>query len=465
MCITKAKKSVTIIVTIAIILFSCNTWDEYKVRYKDSIRSVEIENVERLKKCKTPSNGYKIYKCPKCGLKKYVPFTCKCRLCTSCGTKAANQWANEIHHKLLKVPHRHVIFTISDKLRELLRDPKYQKILFMASKITMEEMVASSNKKSKQKIKLKIGMIQVLQTYGADIKWNPHVHCIVTEGGFDRKGNWIHTYYMPYKFWRKKWQYLLLTMLKKEMPKCKENSDFINMLFKNNPEGFVINGERRFEKGEGWNMARYIGRYIKHPPIGESRITAFDGKQVTYWYKDSETKKIITVTMEKFEFIRLLLSHLPEKNFKIVRYVGIYSRRGYKHRQTEFHDSEMIFIKKSWREEIKKTFSYDPLICPDCNIEMELIEICYEGTQSYPTEEPPPVEPPSNIKLCQQERIRLIVALIIDNQNGKGASIEKVVSEAAKKGIDREQVLGDIERLKVRGEVYEPKSDEIKYVF
>ena len=465
MCITKAKKSVTIIVTIAIILFSCNTWDEYKVRYKDSIRSVEIENVERLKKCKTPSNGYKIYKCPKCSIKKYVPFTCKCRLCTSCGTKAANQWADEIHHKLLKVPHRHVIFTISDKLRELLRDPKYQKILFMASKITMEEMVASSNKKSKQKIKLKIGMIQVLQTYGSDIKWNPHVHCIVTEGGFDRKGNWIHTYYMPYKFWRKKWQYLLLTMLKKEMPKCKENSDFINMLFKNNPEGFVINGERRFEKGEGWNMARYIGRYIKHPPIGESRITAFDGKQVTYWYKDSETKKIITVTMEKFEFIRLLLSHIPEKNFKVVRYVGIYSRRGYKHRQTEFHDGEMIFIKKSWREEIKKTFSYDPLICPDCNIEMELIEICYEGTQSYPTEEPPPVEPPSNIKLCQQERIRLIVALIIDNQNGRGANTEKVVSEAAKKGIDREQVLGDIERLKVRGEVYEPKSDEIKYVF
>jgi len=313
--------------------------------------------------------------------------------------------------------------------------------------------------------KLKIGMIQVLQTYGADIKWNPHVHCIVTEGGFDGKGNWIHTYYIPYKFWRKKWQYHLLTMLKKEMPKCRETNIFIDLLFKNNPEGFVINGERRFEKGEGWNMARYIGRYIKHPPIGESRITAFDGKQVTYWYKDSETKQIKTISMEKFEFIRLLLSHIPEKNFKIVRYVGIYSRRGYKHRQTEFHDGEMIFVKKSWREEIKKTFSYDPLICPNCNIEMELIGIYYEGTESYPTEEPPPVEPTPNIKLCQQERIGLIVGLIIDNQNGRGATIEKVISEAGKKGIDREQVLGDIEHLKVRGEAYEPKSGEIKYVF
>jgi hypothetical protein len=100
---------------------------------------------------------YKIYKCPQCGTKKYVPFTCKSRLCTFCGTKAANEWAGRIHHILLKVPHRHVVFTVSDKLRELLKNPKYQKVLFAASKITMEEMVASSNKKSKNKTKLKIG--------------------------------------------------------------------------------------------------------------------------------------------------------------------------------------------------------------------------------------------------------------------------------------------------------------------
>jgi hypothetical protein len=462
---TKAKKSVTITVTIAIILFSCNAWDDYKVRYKDSIRSVEIENVERLRKCKTPKNGYKTYKCPECGTIKYVPFTCKCRLCTSCGTKAANQWADEIHHKLLKVPHRHVVFTIPDTLREVFRNPKYQKVLIAASKITMEEMIASSNKKSKKKIKLKIGMIQVLQTYGADMKWNPHVHCIVTEGGFDRQWNWIHTYYIPYEYWRKKWQYKLLTMLKKEMPRCRENSVFIDMLFQNYKKGFVMNGERRFEKREGWNMARYIGRYVKHPPIAESRIMNFDEDQVTYWYVDSETKIRKTVTMDKFEFIRLLLSHIPEKNFKIVRYVGIYSRRGYRHRQTEFHEGEIILIKRSWREEIKRTFDYDPLICPRCKIEMELIGTCYEGTESYPTEEPPPVEPPPNIKHSQQERMRLIISLIIENQNGRGASIEKVVSEAAKRGIDKEQVLCDFQHLKMRGEVYEPKTGEIRCVF
>ncbi|MDO8726051.1 MAG: hypothetical protein Q7J35_08285, partial [Candidatus Methanoperedens sp.] len=76
-----------------------------------------------------------------------------------------------------------------------------------------------------------------------------------------------------------------------------------------------------------------------------------------------------------------------------------------------------------------------------------------------------PVEPPPNIKFSQQERMQLIIALIVKNQNGSGASIEKVVSEAEKRGIDQEQILYDFQHLKMQGNVYEPKSGEIRYVF
>jgi hypothetical protein len=72
----------------------------------------------------------------------------------------------------------------------------------------------------------------------------------------------------------------------------------------------------------------------------------------------------------------------------------------------------MVFIKRSWREEIKKTFDYDPLLCPDCNIEMELIDICFEGRESYPTGRTPPVEPPPIHQYSQQERMQLIITLI-----------------------------------------------------
>jgi len=169
--------------------------------------------------------------------------------------------------------------------------------------------------------------------------------------------------------------------------------------------------------------------------------------------------------MEKFEFIRLLLTHIPENNFKIVRYVGVYSRRGYKHRQTEFHEGEIIFIKRSWREEIKKTFKYDPLICPYCETEMELIGTCFEGTESYPTEEPQPVEPPSDHKYSQHDRILFITSLIKNNQNGRGVSIEKVISEAVKIGMGREQAISYIEHLKQYGSAYEPIKGEIRCAF
>jgi len=75
---TKAKKSVIITITIALILFTYSTWEDYQIKYKESLRQVEIENVERLRLCRKPQNGYLIFECPECGARKYVPFTCRC---------------------------------------------------------------------------------------------------------------------------------------------------------------------------------------------------------------------------------------------------------------------------------------------------------------------------------------------------------------------------------------------------
>ena len=96
---------------------------------------------------------------------------------------------------------------------------------------------------------------------------------------------------------------------------------------------------------------------------------------------------------------------------------------------------------------------------------MELIGICYEGTESYPTEEPAPVEPPSDYQYSQQDRIRFIISVIKDNQNGRGASIEKVISEVTKIGLNREQAISYIEHLKNNGYAYEPINGEIKSAF
>lgn len=73
------------------------------------------------------------------------------------------------------------------------------------------------------------------------------------------------------------------------------------------------------------------------------------------------------------------------------------------------------------------------------------------ATSYHVVEQPEPL--PQNRKLGQQERRQLIITLIKENQIENGASIQKVVSEATKKGIDYEQVLSDIQHLKREGRI------------
>jgi hypothetical protein len=74
-------------------------------------------------------------------------------------------------------------------------------------------------------------------------------------------------------------------------------------------------------------IARYIGRYLRHPAIAESRISEFnvETNMVTYWYEEGGAKKF--VSLPALEFIDRLVRLIPDKNFKLIRYYGLYSRR------------------------------------------------------------------------------------------------------------------------------------------
>ena len=57
-------------------------------------------------------------------------------------------------------------------------------------------------------------------------------------------------------------------------------------------------------------MIRYIGRYIRHPAVAESRIEDYDGKEVRFWYEDYDGNKHY-VTMNVEEFILAVIDHIP----------------------------------------------------------------------------------------------------------------------------------------------------------
>ena len=53
-------------------------------------------------------------------------------------------------------------------------------------------------------------MVVGLHTFGRDLKWNPHIHMLLTEGASGNFTEWHKITYFPYPMLRRKWQTALL---------------------------------------------------------------------------------------------------------------------------------------------------------------------------------------------------------------------------------------------------------------
>jgi hypothetical protein len=72
----------------------------------------------------------------------------------------------------------------------------------------------------------------VLHPYGKELNLNPHVHVLLTEGGLTKAGVWVSVSFLEYDVLRRIWQYQLLTMVKRVLPRSLENRCLIDRLFR-----------------------------------------------------------------------------------------------------------------------------------------------------------------------------------------------------------------------------------------
>jgi hypothetical protein len=347
-------------------------------RYESSLWESIVESVEKMLSCKEPSNGYAEYICTHCGTKKKCAFTCKGRFCTSCGKKYTDEWVQRTVDELIDVPHRHLVLTVAEELREVLFwHRSLLKVMMDSAAQTALEVLQS------RKSEVVPGILVVVHTFGRDLKFNPHVHLLMTEGGL-RGGQWEPIPFLPYALLRKKWQYHLLTEIKGCWAESREDSRFIDRLFKDNVQGFYVNGESQMTSSR--YAARYIGRYIARPALAEHKITSYDGEWVTFWYESHEEKRRVYRRLEAREFIERLIDHIPLKGFKMVRHYGLYARRSkgiaweILNKCCYFLQQRFAFLSApakvlGWRQRLIQTFGQDPLLCPRCGQEMELWRI------------------------------------------------------------------------------------------
>ncbi|NMC61576.1 MAG: transposase, partial [SAR324 cluster bacterium] len=114
-----------------------------------------------------------------------IAFSCKKRgICPSCAAKRAVLFAEHLASEVLKpVPHRHVTWSIPKIIRPYFKyDRANNGILYSAAWSTVKEMYQALVPNSLP------GAAMVLQTSGEALRFNPHLHSLVTDGAFTNDG-------------------------------------------------------------------------------------------------------------------------------------------------------------------------------------------------------------------------------------------------------------------------------------
>ena len=113
--------------------------------------------------------------------------------------------------------------------------------------------------------------VSLFLVFIAIVKWNPHIHALISEGGAGNITPWRPVKHFDYNFLRNAFRKVLLEQLTS-----------------------LIGPSFRKVKNE---------MYTRH-----------------------EDNKTVTETIPALDFIQKLIVHIPEKHFKMLRYYGVYAK-------------------------------------------------------------------------------------------------------------------------------------------
>lgn len=373
-------------ITIKHILQDNNNWQRFYKKHSALIREAIPWNIEKVLNCRSGNLGFHRYQCPDCDHSITVPHSCKSRLCSSCGTIATDNWVSSSLNDFLDVPYQHLIFTVPSQIRSLILFNR-KLLLNLLFKSASKTILSWTN----QNKSYTPGFIMVLHSFGSDLKFNPHIHVLITCGGLSLDNSkWIPNFYISHQALKSIWRFHIInslrTLFKNHSLIPSDKALFSNYTSFNNFLNTLYQKTWFVHLGKSLDNAsftiRYIGRYTKRPVIAEGRITSYDGKYVQFFFKDKYSNKTLFLNFTVDKFIALLIRHIPDKHFRQIRYAGIFASR-VKSSLTAIARNLLFQIKPSsakiisWRERIINFTGKDPLLCPKCFKQMFLTSIAY----------------------------------------------------------------------------------------
>jgi Putative transposase/Transposase zinc-binding domain len=358
-------------------------WDEFQHAHPRYQTSYYDGLVAKMLGCGNPEQMGDIeYRCLQCGQGKHlVSMSCQSSLCLRCAKVYVDNWGSQVSKVLHEgVIYRHIILTVP----AMFRTTFYHNAAVLLSALRRCGVQCLDDFWSEVRGKaLRGGSIVVIHTHGRNGHYHPHRHLIATSGGYDGQGErWEHVHYLPYALLRRKWQWHLLTMLRKTL-----DTDAINQLvdgcFRQYPNGLVTNVQKGQVPSQSQSLARYVAKYVVSPPIAVRRIDRDDGERVTDHDRSHRSERVEHETVDVDTFIGRMVQHTLPKGFKRMRYDGVQATKTFAKGKVVIQaalakgegvvqGAGKIIARLTYRQRYAQSTGRDPLICPHCRGEMGL---------------------------------------------------------------------------------------------
>ncbi len=340
----------------------------------------KIKAVNAIIKCRTSALGGHVDACDQCGSIRISYNSCRNRHCPKCQFLAKEKWLQNRIKELLPVQYFHVVFTIPDDLNLIMLNNQKEmyQIFFKAASQTIIDL-------ANDKFKAKTGMLAILHTWGQNLSYHPHLHCVVPGGGLSANTQkWIHSkkkYLMPVKIMSAVFKGKFMEFFKKayedhilkfpgEISDYSDRRKFKYLLDSLYSKNWIVYTKKPFGGPE--KVLKYLGRYTHRIAIANKRLLKYEDGNVSFsWkdYKDNSKKKVMTLKAD--EFIRRFLLHILPNGFFKIRYFGIFSNRVRKEMTKicrKILNVNEIFggTVKDWKEFMLELTGLDIRICPCC---------------------------------------------------------------------------------------------------
>jgi hypothetical protein len=313
---------------------------QFLERFKAILSYQQLKAFRAVLRCRTAALGGHKDRCVGCAYEPPISFnSCRSRCCPKCQAHARRRWLEAQQRDLLNTNYFHVVFTLPHELNPLaLTTPRrFFDLLFEASSQTLLEVAADP-----RRLGAEIGFLSILHTWSSNLLAHYHIHCVVPAGGLSADhGRWIHTshplFLLPIPtlrtVFRDKFLDGLRQLYRKDMlhrrgpaADFRDQDWFVELTARLGKKNWFVYAKPPF--GGPAHVLRYLGRYTHRMAISNHRLTAFDGEQVSFRWRDyAHGSKQRVMTLDAVEFLRRFFLHVLPKGFVRIRHYGLLSNR------------------------------------------------------------------------------------------------------------------------------------------